>query len=99
MVREKLQHANETLKLFSALMSDDSFEKVYNETNPNIGGATMCNVVEEIRNEGRAEQAVEAAINLLKMNVLTPEQIAQAQGLPLEQVLALQKNILAEENV
>ena len=96
--REKLQHANETLKLFSALMGDDSFEKVYNETNPNIGGATMCNVVEEIRNEGRTEgrteQAIEAAINLLKMNVLTPEQIAQAQGLPLEKVLELQKSLL-----
>ena len=100
--REKLQHANETLKLFSALMGDDSFEKVYNETNPNIGGATMCNVVEEIRNEGRVEgrsegrteQAIEAAINLLKMNVLTPEQIAQAQGLPLEKVLELQKSLL-----
>ena len=43
--------------------------------------------------EGAQNKAVEAAINLLKMNVLTPEQIAQAQGLSLEKVLELQKSI------
>ena len=37
------------------------------------------------------QKAIEAAQNLLRMNVLTPEQIAQAQGLPLEKVLELQK--------
>jgi hypothetical protein len=35
----------------------------------------------------------EAALNLLKMNILTTEQIAEAQGLPLEKVLELQKEI------
>ena len=44
--------------------------------------------------EGIHQKAVEAAINLLKMGVGTPEQIAQAQGLPLEQVLELQKTIV-----
>ena len=34
-----------------------------------------------------------AAINLLKMNLGTPEQIAQAQGLTVEEVLELQKQI------
>ncbi len=43
--------------------------------------------------EGMQRKAVEAARNLLAMNVLTPEQIAQAEGLPLEQVLALQKEL------
>lgn len=43
--------------------------------------------------KGRQEQAVEAATNLLKMKLGTPEQIAQAQGLPLEQVIELQKSI------
>ena len=46
--------------------------------------------------QGIQQQAVEAAINLLKMNILSPEQIAQAQGLPLEKVLELQKTIPAE---
>ena len=43
--------------------------------------------------QGLQQKAVEAARNLLAMNVLTPEQIAQAEGLPLEQVLALQKEL------
>ena len=45
---------------------------------------------------GAQQKAVEAAINLLKMNLGTPEQIAEAQGLPLEKVLELQKEISVE---
>ena len=45
------------------------------------------------REEGALQKAIEAAINLLKMEILSPEQIAQAQGIPLEKVLELQKNI------
>ena len=44
-------------------------------------------------NAGRSEKAIEGAINLLKMDKLSPEEIAQAQGLPLEKVLELQKEI------
>ena len=44
--------------------------------------------------EGRQEKAVESAINLLKMKLGSPEQIAKATELPLEQVLELQKSIL-----
>ena len=47
------------------------------------------------REDGRQEKAIEAAQNLLKMNLGTPEQIAQAEGLPLEQVLELQKELAA----
>ena len=46
--------------------------------------------------KGAQQKAVEAAINLLKLNVLTPEQIAQAQRLPLEKVLELQKEITVQ---
>lgn len=42
---------------------------------------------------GIQQKAFEAAINLLKMKLLSPEQIAQAEGLSLEQVLELQKQI------
>ena len=42
---------------------------------------------------GQQQEAEEAAINLLKMNVLTNEQIVQAAGLPLEKVLELQKRL------
>ena len=43
--------------------------------------------------EGAQQKAVEATINLLKMKLLSPEQISQAQGLPLEKVLELQKSV------
>jgi len=45
------------------------------------------------REEGRKEKAMEAARNLLAMNTLTSEQIAQAVGLSLDQVLELQKKL------
>ena len=43
--------------------------------------------------QGAQQKAVEAAKNFLRMNVLTPEQIAQGTGLSLEKVLELQKEI------
>ena len=43
--------------------------------------------------KGLAEGARQNARNLLKMNVLTCEQIAQAVSLPLEQVLALKEEV------
>ena len=44
---------------------------------------------------GREEHAIESAKNLLNMNLGTPEQIAQALNLPIEQVLQLQKEAQA----
>ena len=46
--------------------------------------------------QGSLNAKIEGAINLLKMKILSPEQIAQAQNLPLEKVLELQKNIAVE---
>ena len=43
--------------------------------------------------EGVRNHAIEATVNHLKMGILSPEQIAQAEGLPLEKVLELQKEI------
>lgn len=45
------------------------------------------------REEGSQQKSIEDAINLLKMKLLTPEQISQAIGLPLEKVLELQKEV------
>ena len=47
--------------------------------------------------QGARQQAIQAAINLLKMKLGTPEQIAQAQGLPLEKVLELQQQLKEKE--
>ena len=41
----------------------------------------------------RMEKAVEAAVNLLKMNVLSNEQISQATNLTLEKVRELAESI------
>ena len=45
---------------------------------------------------GKEAKAIEAAINLLKMNNLSPDEIAQALDLPLEKVLELQEQLLVK---
>ena len=49
----------------------------------------------DMRNEGREEKAIEDATNLLKKNIPV-ETIAECIGLPLEQVLELQKQITVQ---
>ena len=49
--------------------------------------------LKEGRAEGARENAIESAKNLLKLNLLSHEQIALAVGLPQEKVLELQKEI------
>lgn len=44
--------------------------------------------------QGLQQKAEEAALNLLKMNLCTPEQISQVAGLPLEKVLELKDKAL-----
>ena len=99
--KEKLQHANETLKMFSALTGDDTFEKVYNENHLEEGGVTMCDVVEKIRNEGRAEGRVEGKenareemiLNLLESNAGSIEQIATWVKLPVKEVKKIAQKV------
>ena len=95
--KEKLKHANETLKMFSALTGDDSFEKVYNEGNFKKGGITMCDVVERIRNDGRTEGRTEEQeriiMNLIESNAGTIEQIAAWVKLPVKEVQKIAKNV------
>ena len=56
-------------------------------------------IMTEAAEEATQQKAQEDARNLLKMNVLTPEQIAQAVGLPLDQVLELQKELAVSNHV
>ena len=46
---------------------------------------------------GKQEKAVEDALNMLKINLGTPQQISQITGLPLEEVLKLAEEIKAVE--
>ncbi len=99
--QEKLKHANETLKMFSAITGDDSFEKVYNEGNFKKGGITMCDVVERIRNDGRTEGRIEGRteeqeriiMNLIESNAGTIEQIAAWVKLPVKEVQKIAKKV------
>lgn len=45
------------------------------------------------RKEGAQQKAIEAAVNLLKMKLGTVEQIAKAQGLPVDKVLELKAQL------
>ena len=95
--KEKLKHANETLKMFSALTGDNSFEKVYNEDNSKKGGITMCDVVERIRNDGRTEGITEGQeriiMNLIESNAGTIEQIAAWVKLPVKEVQKIARKV------
>ena len=91
--KEKLKHANETLKMFSALTGDDSFEKVYNEGNFKKGGITMCDVVERIRNDGRTEGQERIIMNLIESNAGTIEQIAAWVKLPVKEVQKIARKV------
>ena len=87
--KEKLKHANETLKLFSALTGDDSFEKVYNINNLKEGGITMCEVVEDIKNRGKAELIKK----MLDEKFATPEQIADLLKISVAEVKKIAKKV------
>ena len=98
--KEKLQHANETLKLFSALTGDDFIEKVYNEINFKKGGIDMGGFFEQIRNEGRDEGRIEGQnaliINLIESNAGTIEQIAAWSKLPVKEVKKIAQKVTAQ---
>ena len=49
----------------------------------------MCRVFEEVREEGERRKAIEAAKRLLLGGKLSYEEIAEAQGLTIEEVKAL----------
>ena len=107
--KEKLKHANETLKMFSALTGDNSFEKVYNEDNFKKGGITMCDVVKRIRDdgitegrtkgilegriEGRTEEQERIIMNLIESNAGTIEQIAAWVKLPVKEVQKIARKV------
>ena len=95
--KEKLKHANETLKMFSALTGDNSFEKVYNESNSKKGGITMCDVVKRIRDdgriEGRTEEQERIIMNLIESNAGTIEQIAAWVKLPVKEVQKIARKV------
>ena len=92
--KEQIKHVDETLKMLSVLTGDDSFEKIYNESNfSKKGGVTMCEVVDKIINKGRFEGKQEVIRNLIESNVGSLEQIAAWVKLPVEEIHKIAEKI------
>lgn len=84
--------------MLSVLTGDNTFEKVYNDSNFEKGGFSMCEVVQRIINEGKAAGRAEGInegrteerngiiINLVSAKAGTIEQIAQWVKLPVDEV-------------
>ena len=87
---EEIRHVDALLKMLSALTGDNSFEEVYNESNLNKGGVTMCEVVEKIKNEGRNEGVLAGKAELIRKmldtNFATEQQIADLLKISVKEV-------------
>ena len=73
--------------------SIDTFQRDMNSIAENAIKRGLEQGIQQGIQQGAEQKAQETAINLLKMNLGTCEQIAQASGLPLEKVLELKKQI------
>ena len=54
----------------------------------------MCKMLEDMRNETERESARKTAKRFLKMGKLSHEEISDGTGLPLEEVKALEEEIM-----
>jgi hypothetical protein len=88
---EELKHADELMKLFTALTGDNSFEEVYNSSklNNKKGGFTMDDVIARIENRGKEE----IILRLIESNAGTIEQIAEWVKLPVEEVKRIAQKV------
>ena len=79
---EEIKHVDALLKMLSALTGDNSFEEVYNVGNLDKGGVTMCEVVEKIKNEGKAD----LIRKMLDAKLVTEQQIADLLKISVKEV-------------
>ena len=66
---QELTHIQETLQLLSTMTNDHRFEDAYNEDDRHTKGGfhTMCNVLDRIENQGRAEGEDKMALLIKKL--------------------------------
>ena len=88
--------AEEWAPIMAKKLAKDMAEGMAKDMAHDLAQDIAKNMAKEVKAEALEEKAVETAKNLLNMN-LTSEQIASATGLPLEQVLELQKEVMATE--
>ena len=79
---EEIRHVDALLKMLSALTDDNSFEEVYNKGDLKKGGVTMCEVVEKIKAEGKAE----LVRKMLEAKLVTEQQIADLLKISVKEV-------------
>ena len=53
----------------------------------------MCETLEMFKRQGREEANVQAISNLLKDNLVTPEQLSKSFNMPLSEVLEIEKSL------
>ena len=99
---DEIKHIWELLLLMGKLTDDDRFKVEYYREHREER-ANMCEVLDKIINEGKAEgraegaheKAVSGAMRLIKRGKDTIEEIADIMELPLDEVIALEKQIKA----
>lgn len=94
--KKKLDHAMEILDLLRVMSNNDTtiISTIEDFKEQSIkGGIGMGNVIREWIDNQSQKKAEEAAINLLRMDKLSLEEIAQAQGLPLKRVQELKEKL------
>lgn len=79
---KEIRHVDALLKMLSALTDDNSFEEVYNKGDLKKGGVTMCEVVEKIKAEGKAE----LVRKMLEAKLVTEQQIADLLKISVKEV-------------
>ena len=67
-------------------------ESLYEAKNEE-GGLRMCETLEMFKRQGRKEANVQAISNLLKDNLVTPEQLSKSFNMPLSEVLEIEKSM------
>ena len=84
---EEIKHADELLKLFTALTGDKSFETTYNEVSKEKrGGITMDEIVQGFKNEGRDEGKAEIIRKMLDAKLVSEQQIASLLKISVDEV-------------
>ena len=80
---EEIKHADELLKMFTALTGDKLFERAYNKVIlEKKGGITMCDIVQGFYNEGKEDLIRQ----MLESKLVTEQQIADLLKISVEEV-------------
>ena len=72
--KREFKHVDALLKFLSVMTGDKEYENLLNNPNFKKEGADMCSVVQNLKEEGRAEERLDSIRNMIELG-LTKEQI------------------------